>query len=135
MDNTVLIFNNFKDVLHSTVEALSLTVTPVDNTCPGEDMTFTCQKTPNDGTAVSNVHWTLTRDRIEVIPQLTLTQGSGCPCLHRNYNNLPITVTLYNSYSTLNVTADSQLQGLMVECLLISSTVERETIATYPNNS
>jgi hypothetical protein len=91
-------------------------------------MTFTCQKTSNDGAALSNVRWTLTRDSIEVIPQLTLTQGSGCPNLYRHYNSLPIMVTLYNSYSTLNVTADGQLHGITVECLLVSSTVERANI-------
>ena len=91
-------------------------------------MTFTCQKTSNDGAALSNVRWTLMRDSIEVIPQLTLTQGSGCPYLYRYYNNLPIMVALYNSYSMLNTTADSQLHGIMVECLLVSNTVERENI-------
>ena len=55
------IFNNFKNVLHSTVETLSLTVTPADNACPGEDMTFTCQKMSNDGTAVSNIQETESR--------------------------------------------------------------------------
>lgn len=34
-------------------------------------------------------------------------------------------VTLYNTYSTLNITADNQLHGITVECLLVSSTVER----------
>ena len=95
-------------------------------------MTFTCQKTSSDGAAaaLSNVRWTLMRDGVEVIPQLTLTQGSGCPYLYRHYNNQPIMVTLQNSYSTLNVTADSQLQGIMVECLLVTDTaaVERESV-------
>ena len=113
--------------MYSVVEA-RLTVTPVGNACPGEDVAFICQKTSNDGAALSNVRWTLMRDSIEIIPQLALTQGSGCPYLYRHYNNLPIIVVLYDSYSTLNVTADSQLHGIMVECLLVSNTVERENI-------
>jgi hypothetical protein len=91
-------------------------------------MTFTCRKSSNDGTTHSNVRWTLTRDGIEVIPQLTLTQGSGCHNLSRHYNSLPIMVTLCNSYSTLNVTADGRLHGITVECLLVSSTVERANV-------
>ena len=66
-----------------------------------------------------------TRDTTEVVSQFTLTQGSGCSYLYRHYNNLPIVVTLYNTYSTLNITADNQLQGITVECVLVSSTVER----------
>lgn len=89
-------------------------------------MTFTCQPASNDGVSLLNVRWTLTRDTIQVIPQLTLTQGSGCPYLYRHYNNLPIMVTLYNTYSTLNITADNQLQGITVECLLVSSTMPVE---------
>lgn len=119
--------NNIIEALYSIAEA-SLTVTPVDYACPGEDMTLTCRKTSNDGATLSNVRWTLMRDSAEVIPQLALTQGSGCPYLHRYYNNLPILVTLYDSYSTLNITADDQLQGIMVECLLLSNTIERERI-------
>ena len=118
--------------LYSVAEA-RLTVTPVGSACPGEDMTFTCQKTSNDGAAaaLSNVRWTLMRDGVEVIPQLTLTQGSGCPYLYRHYNNLPIMVTLHNLYSTLNVTADNQLHGIVVECLLVSDTaaLERESVS------
>ena len=82
----------------------------------------------NAGAAISNVRWTLMRDGTEVVPQLSLTQGSGCPYLYSYYNNLPIMVTLYDSYSILNITADDQLNGIMVECSLISDTVERETI-------
>ena len=104
--------------------------TPIGYACPGVDITFTCHKTSNTGATVSNVRWRLTRSTggSDVIPQLSLSQSSRCSYLYSRYNNLPILVTLYNSYSTLNITADDQLDGLMTECVLVSDTTERETI-------
>ena len=98
-----------------------LTVTPAGATCPGIDMVFTCHKTSDSGATVSNVRWKLIRSSTDLVPGLALTQGQGCSHQYNYYNNLPIMVTLYDSYSTLNITADDQLNGLMVECLLVLS--------------
>ena len=115
-------------VMHySTQGEAGLTVTPASTTCPGVDMTFICSKTSTAGASISNIRWKLLRDGTEVIPQLALSQD-GCSYLYSHYNSLPILITLYNSYSTLNITADEQLDGLSVECLLVSDTVERETL-------
>ena len=107
-----------------------LTVTPAGATCPGIDMVFTCHQTSESETTVSNVRWKLIRSGTDLVPGLALTQGQGCSHWYNYYNNLPIVVTLYDSYSTLNITADNQLNGLMVECLLVLSDgrVERESL-------
>ena len=107
-----------------------LTVTPVGTTCPGADVTYLCRKTSNTGASISSIRWKLLRDGTDVIPQLSLSQG-GCSHFYSRYNNLPILVTLYDLYSTLNITADNQLHGLTVECILISDTVERETLQIH----
>ena len=90
-------------------------------------MTFTCRNASND---LLSVRWILIRGSSEVIIELALTESSRCPNLYEHYNNLPIVVTLYNSYSTLNITADDQLHGLMVECLpvIIGIPPKAETI-------
>lgn len=107
----------------------NLTVTPGDIPCPGVDMAFICHRTSESGGTVSNVRWRLTEhDDTDVVPQLSLTRGRGCPHLYDYYNSHLIMVTLYDSYSTLNITADGQLHGLVVECVLISDTVEREAL-------
>ena len=92
-------------------------------------MAFICRhRALANGGTVSNVRWRLTHDGTDVVPQLALTQGRGCPHLYEYYNRHLIMITLYDSYSTLNVTADDQLDGLVVECVLISDTVETEML-------
>ena len=92
-------------------------------------MAFMCHRTSASGGTVSSVRWRLTRDGTDVVPQLALTQGRGCPRLYEYYNGHLIVITLCDSYSTLNITADDQLDGLVVECvLLISDAVEREML-------
>jgi hypothetical protein len=77
-----------------------------------------------------NVRWRLTEpDGTDVVsPPLALTHGRGCPHLNGYYNTHFIMVTLYDTYSILNISADGQLHGLVVECVLISDTVEREAV-------
>ena len=123
-------------------ECTNLTVTPGGITCPGVDMAFICRRTPASGGTVTNVRWRLTDGHTDVRWRLTdghtdvlssplaLTQGRGCPQLNDYYNSHLIVATLYDSYSTLNITADGQLHGLIIECVLISDNmpVERETL-------
>ena len=110
----------------------NLTVTPGGITCPGVDMAFICRRTPASGGTVTNVRWRLTESdgRTDVLSSpLALTQGRGCPQLNGYYNSHLIVATLYDSYSTLNITADGQLYGLIIECVLISDImVETETL-------
>ena len=98
-------------------EAALLTVSPVGDACPGEGITFTCRK--NDGGNILHVRWTLKRGTTN-LRQLTLARN-GCLTEYRHYNSLPIIVTLGDSYSTLNVTADNQLHGIVVEYLILHS--------------
>ncbi len=93
-------------------------------------MAFICRRTLESGGTVMNVRWRLTEpDGTDVVsPPLALTHGRGCPHLNGYYNTHFIMVTLYDTYSTLNISADGQLHGLVVECVLISDTVERETV-------
>ena len=98
-------------------EATLLTVSPVGDACPGEGMTFTCRK--NDGGNILHVRWTLKRGTTN-LRQLTLARN-GCLTEYRHYNSLPIIMTLGDSYSTLNVTADNQLHGIVVECFILHS--------------
>ena len=91
-------------------------------------MAFMCRIASTSG-AVTSIRWRLRRDGTDVVPQLALTQGSGCSHTYSHYGHVPITTTLHDSYSTLNVTADHSLDGLVVECLLVisSGAVQRET--------
>ena len=94
-------------------------------------MAFICRRTPASGGTVTNVRWRLTDGRTDVLSSpLALTRGGGCPQLNDYYNSHLIVATLYDSYSILNITADDQLHGLIIECVLISDNmpVERETL-------
>lgn len=94
-------------------------------------MAFICHRTSESGGTVANARWRLTESdgRTDVLSSpLALTQGRGCPQLNGYYNSHLIVATLYESYSTLNITADGQLHGLIVECVLISDMVETETL-------
>ena len=73
---------------------------------------------------ISSVRWRLTRNGADVIPQIALIQQIG-PCSHRTSSygddhETVIAVTLCTALSTLNVTASDQLDGIVVECLLIT---------------
>ena len=101
--------------------------TPASPACPGENMIFTCHSTSSTGDTVTNVRWRLIRDGTSVIPQLTLSQGES-PLRDSNYNGHLITVTLLSTFSTFNTTAIDQLNGLILECALVSDTIEQETL-------
>lgn len=99
-----------------------MTVSPAGGTtCPGASMTFKC--TASDSSGVASVRWRLTRNGADVISQISLTQGGSGDCSHADvsdYGDYAILVTLCASYSTLNTTANNQLDGIQVECLLIA---------------
>ena len=121
----ILVMVHFHDQSVAAEATLLLIVSPVGDACPGEGMTFTCRK--NDGGSISHVRWTLKRGTTD-LRQLTLARN-GCLTEYRHYNSLQITATLCDSYmySTLNVTADNQLHG-MVECFIFDHDNLKATI-------
>ena len=87
-------------------------------------MTFKCS---SGGATISSVRWRFIQNGADVIPQIALIQqGGGCSQRTSTYGdglNNVITVALCTAFSTLNVTASVQLDGILVECLLIISGV------------
>ena len=88
-------------------------------------MTITC----STGSSIGGVRWQFLRDGTSVIPQISLAQGSDCLHTTSSYGGQDIIVTLCSSFSTLSTVASDQLNGIHVECILISGAgTEREII-------